>query len=290
MSKGAIFALVLGLLAPSVWAQPVPKLPELEEASAQIDAGDFEEAVRTLNKALAQPDLTDDQLAEAYRLLGLAHLYLGNEDSARLAYEKLLQARPDYELPKSAPPKIRSLYARIKEDVRKRRVKPVTLSFEAPTEVPGGQPLRLPVHIEDLALGAKPRLFFRRSGKEAYSSVDLVKDKGTKTEFTANVPAFELPEETEAYAVEYYLEVADAAQRRLAGKGDAFNPSSFKVRARQEVAAAPAVEASSPWYKSPWLWVGLGVAVAAGATTGVVLATQNQTGTLPITVRIQGQP
>jgi tetratricopeptide (TPR) repeat protein len=288
MRKGAV---VFGLWSALAWAQPQPRLPELDKASEQVDSGDFEEAVKTLNQALAQPDLTDDQLAEAYRLLGLAHLYLGNEDSARLAFEKLLQARPDYELPKSAPPKIRSLYARIKDDVRKRRVKPVTLTFDAPSQVAGGEPLRLKVHVEDLALGARPRLFFRRGGKEAYSSVDLVKDKGTKTEFTATVPAFELLEEAEAYAVEYYLEVADAAQRRLAGKGDAFNPSSFKVKAHEQVAAAPpTTEAPSAWYKSPWLWVGLGVAVAAGVTTGVVLTTQNQTGTLPITVRIQGQP
>ncbi len=287
MKKGALLATCVAALA---WAQPAPKLPELQKAAQQVDAGDFEEAVKTLDQALGQPELTDDQLAEAYRLLGLAHLYLGNEEKARDAYEKLLQARPDYELPRSAPPKIRTLYARIKDDVRKRRVKPVTLTFEPPDAVKGGDPLRLPVHIEDLALGAKPRLFFRRAGREAYSSVDLVRNKGTKTEFTATVPAFELPEEAEGYPVEYYLEVSDAAQRRLAGKGDAFNPLSFKVAGRGVSEAGPAVAPSSPWYKSPWLWVGVGVVVAAGVTTGVVLATQQQTGTLPITVRVEGQP
>jgi len=281
--KGVLLA--IGLAAGSALAQPAPKLPELEEASGQIDSGDFEEAVKTLGRALNQPELTDDQLAEAYRLLGLANLYLGNEDKARDAYEKLLQARPDYELPRSAPPKIRTLYARIKDDVRKRRVKPVTLAFEPPSEVKGGEPLRLPVHIEDLALGAKPKLFFRRAGKEAYS-----RNKGSKTGFTATVPAFELPEEAEAYPVEYYVEVADAAQRRLAGKGDAFNPSSFRVAAKAQAAEPVAVAPSSPWYKSPWLWVGVGVVVAGGVAAGVVVATQPQSGTLPITIRVEGQP
>lgn len=94
--------------------QVSPRMPEIDKANEQVDSGDFEEAIKTLQQGLSQPDLTDDQLAEMYRLLGLAHLYLGNEEKARDAFEKLLQARPDYELPKSAPPKIRALYARIR--------------------------------------------------------------------------------------------------------------------------------------------------------------------------------
>src|SRR3954470_15382760 len=60
--------------------QVAPRVPELEKAIEQVDNGDFEEAVKTLHQGLAQPDLTDDQLAEMYRLLGLANLYLGNEE------------------------------------------------------------------------------------------------------------------------------------------------------------------------------------------------------------------
>ena len=275
-------------LAAEVLAQVAPKNEAITQASRQVDDGDFEDAVKTLERGLEQPDLTDDQLVELYRLLGLSHLYLGNEDKARDAFEKLLQARPDYELPKSAPPKIRSLYARIKDDIRKRRVRPVTLTVEALPDVDGGEAVTVPARIEDMALGARAKLFYRRAGVQAYSSVDFAREKGSKVNYTATIPAFEVPAEGAGWDLEYYVEVADAAQRRLAGKGDAFNPLSFRVVAKQ--AEAPPVAESRPWYKNPWVWVGIG-AGAAAITTGVVLiATSQQSATLPVKIQIEGTP
>lgn len=275
-------------LASTVLSQVVPKNEAIATASQQVDDGDFEDAVKTLEKGLAQPDLTDDQLVELYRLLGLSHLYLGNEDKARDAFEKLLQARPDYELPKAAPPKIRTLYARIKEDIRKRRVRPVTLTVQPAPDVDGGEAVGVSARIEDMALGAKAKLFYRRAGAQAFSSVDFVREKGSKVDYLATIPAFEVPAEEAAWDTEYYVEVADAAQRRLAGKGDAFNPLVFQVAAK--AGAPPPVTESRPWYKNPWIWVGIG-AGAAAITTGVVLiATSQQSATLPIQIQIEGMP
>ena len=78
--------------------------PELQRALKQLEDGDFDRAVETLERGLSRPDLTDAQLVEMYRLLGLASLYLGREEKAREAYEKLLQAMPDYELPRATSP------------------------------------------------------------------------------------------------------------------------------------------------------------------------------------------
>lgn len=279
--------LLLALWAGPSRAQVAPRVQEIQRATEQIEAGDFEDAVRTLNKGLSVPDLTDDQLVELYRLLGLAWLYLGNEDRARDAYEKLLQARPDFELPKSEPPKIRDLFKRIKEDIKKRRVRPVSLQVDPLTEVAPNEPLALGARITDLPLASKAKLFYRRAGVQSFSSVDFVRSKTAKDDFTAIVPAFEFPAEQTAWDVEYYVEVADAAQRRLAGRGDAFNPSTFKVL---PLGVEPGARTTArPWYAIPWVWIGIGVGVA-GLTTGVVLlATQKQTATLPITIRVEGQ-
>jgi tetratricopeptide (TPR) repeat protein len=290
VSAGALAAMpdapVVATLTRSV---PVPKNETIEKAAKQVDEGDFEDAVHTVEKGIDAADLTDDQLAELYRLLGLAHLYLGNEDRARDAFEKLLQARPDYDLPKSTPPKIRSIYARIKEDIRKRRVRPVTLTPYTVGDVEGGAPVEVTARIEDMALGAKARLFYRRAGAQNFSSTDFVREKGSKTDFTAVVPAFEVPAEEAIYDVEYYLEVADAAQRRLAGRGDPYTPLSFRVLAKKTVDEQPVVRAK-PWYQNPWVWVGIGVGAAALGTGAVVLATQPQTATLPIKIQIDGMP
>lgn len=273
---------------PLLLGQVVPKNEAVEKAAKQVDEGDFEDAIRTLEKGIDQPDLTDDQLAEMYRLLGLSHLYLGNEDKARDAFEKLLQARPDYDLPKSAPPKIRSLYARIKDDIRKRRVRPVTLTVTPVTEVTGGEAVAVEARIEDMALGAKAKLFYRRAGVQSFSSIDFVRGKTARTDYTAIVPAFEVPAEEQSYEVEYYVEVADAAQRRLAGRGDPYNPLAFRVPAKKAV-DGPVVE-ETPIYKSPWLWIGIGLGVAAATTGVVLLATSNQTATLPVKIQIDGTP
>ncbi len=279
--------LCLALAAPAV-GQVVPRNEAIEKATVQVDDGDFEDAVRTLTRGFDQPDLTDDQLAEMYRLAGLSHLYLGNEEKARDAFEKLLQARPDYELPKATPPKIRALYGRIKEDIRKRRVRPVTLTLTPAPDVDGGAPLDVEARIDDMALGARAKLFYRRAGAQSFSSIDFLRGKTDRAQYTATVPAFELPAEATGYEMEYYVEVADAAQRRLAGRGDSFNPLTFAVAARQAT-SGPVVE-PTPLYKSPWLWIGIGLGVAAAATGVVLLTTSNQTATLPVKIQIEGTP
>ncbi len=265
-----------------------PRNIAAEQAQAQLEAGEFEQAVETLQKGLAAPDVADEQLAELYRLLGLAELYLGDQARARDAFEKLLQARPDFELPRSEPPKIRALYARIKDDIRVRRVRPVQFVATDLGEAAQDQALEVPVKVENLAAGAKAKLFFRRSGAQAYGSVDFVRQKGSADEFRATLPAFELPGESQPYDMDYYLEVADAASRRLAGRGDALSPLTFRVVPRP--AGGEAAVAASPWYSNPWIWAGIGV-VAAGAVAGaVVVATGQQTGSLPVTVKVEAAP
>lgn len=283
-----LLTLLFLLVSSAAVAQVVPRSAAIEKAQQQVDEGDFEDAVKTVERGIEAADLTDDQLAELYRLLGLAHLYLGNEDKSRDAFEKLLQARPDYELPKSAPPKIRTLYSRIKDDIRKRRVRPVTLTLVPVGEAPGNEAVLVAAVIEDMALGAKAKLFYRRAGVQSFSSIDFVRSKTNRIDYTATVPAFELPTEEQSYEVEYYVEVADAAQRRLAGRGDAYNPLRFRVLAKKLDAAA--VSEAVPVYKSPWLWIGIGLGVAAITTGAVVLATSNQTATLPVRIQIEGTP
>lgn len=263
--------------------QVAPARPEIARAQRQIETGEFEEAVKTLEAGLDAPDVTDDQLVELYRLLGLTSLYLGGEARAREAYEMLLQARPDYELPRTAPPKIRTLYARIKEDIKDRRVRPVTLQVDPIPDVPGGTPVRVEARLQEMALGARARLFYRRAGAQAYSSVDFTRDRGQKERYTATLPAYELPATASAYEVEYYFEVADAAQRRLAGRGDAFNPLVFQVAPEQ---GAVASAGERPWYKSPWLWVAVGAVAVAGTAGAVVYATSEERGRVPITIRV----
>jgi tetratricopeptide (TPR) repeat protein len=288
--------LVAGLLGPALasarplFPEPLrfqlgPTSPQITRAQEQIEQGDFEEAVKTLQAGLNEPDVTDDQLVELYRLLGLASLYLGDEAKARQAYERLLQARPDFELPRNAPPKLRSLYARIKEDIKSRRVRPVTILVDPMPDLKGGEPALVKARIQDMALGAKAKIFYRRAGDVAFNSVDFTRQRGSKEDYQAILPAYEIPAESTPYEVEYYYEVADAAERRLAGKGDSFNPLVFQVLP-QQVAGQPAASTGRPWYKSPWLWVAVGAVAVGGTAAGVALTTSEERGRVPITIRV----
>lgn len=285
-----------GLLSPSLALAhlPFPEPPrfqlgptnsQITRAQDQIEQGDFEEAVKTLQEGLDSPDVTDDQLVELYRLLGLASLYLGDEARAREAYERLLQARPDFELPRTAPPKLRSLYARIKEDIKSRRVRPVTLQVDPIPDPEGGGPVLVEARIDNMALGAKARLFYRRAGDVAYNSVDFARQRGSKEQYQATLPAYEIPVEAAPYEVEYYFEVADAAQRRLAGRGDPFNPLIFQI-APLKSANTAAASSSRPWYKSPLFWVAVGAAAVGGTAAGVALASSEDRGRVPVTIRV----
>ena len=267
-------------------AQVGPAARAQEQAQGQLDAGEFDEAVRTLQRALGEPELTDAQLVELYRMLGLAQLYLGNEDRAREAYEKLLQARPDHELPRGAPPKVVRLYERIREDIRKQRVRPVKLEVEPLKDVEGGNPVELAIQVENLALGSRPTLYYRRAGTETFGSATFKRTPDAPELYRATLPAWELPAEKARYDVEYYVEVADAARRRLAGRGDAFNPLRFSVRP-PGMAGRSGEDEEGRWYTNPWVWVGIGVGVAAAGAGAAFILGQQQTGTATLTVRVQ---
>jgi hypothetical protein len=300
-SRAVLSILVGGLLGPALaFSGPVfpepprhqlgPTTPEIVRAQQQIEQGDFEEAVKTLQAGLDAPDVTDDQLVELYRLLGLASLYLGDEAQARQAYERLLQARPDFELPRNAPPKLRTLYARIKEDIKSRRVRPVTIHVDPIPDPRGGEPVQVEARIEDMALGAKARIFYRRAGDVAFNSVDFARVRGSKDRYQATLPAYELPAEPTAYEVEYYFEVADAAQRRLAGRGDSFQPLIFQVEPARSANQPATASTGRPWYKSPWLWVAVGAVAIGGTAAGVALTSSEERGRVPITIRVTSPP
>ncbi len=271
-------------------AAPPPTVvnPLIDQAQKQMDAADFEAAARTLNGALADPDNTTEALVVIYRMLGNCYLYLDDQSKAREAFERLLQVQPDYELPATAPPKLREIYRRLKDDIRRGRVKPVRLTHEPITSVPPDQPVVVAAEIQDLPLGAKARVYYRRAGTESYSSVDM-KRAPRSDRFAGTIPAYEFPPGAGPLAMEYYVEVTDAAQRRVAGRGDALEPLAFQVSAGPEQ-APPVAEAQGSVLTRPTLWAIVGgVLLLGAATAGTVylLTNQQNSGTVTITVRAQ---
>jgi len=102
------------LLALALAAPPA----DLKRAKDRFEFGQYADAAGTLRRFLAtDPQLTDDEAVEAYRMLGIAEYQLGDQPQARTAFVNLLSRDPDYALdPFLVPPAIVEFFDRVKRE------------------------------------------------------------------------------------------------------------------------------------------------------------------------------
>lgn len=90
--------------------------PHLDNAKTMEAELNYEEMPEELAQALAQPGNTADETAEIYRLLGMAHLALGEKDQAQYAFIKLLTIQPKFQMPSTENPRFRKAFGDIKAE------------------------------------------------------------------------------------------------------------------------------------------------------------------------------
>jgi tetratricopeptide (TPR) repeat protein len=100
--------LALALLAP----------PELNRAKARFEYGAWADAAGALRQLLAKdPDLSDAEAIDAWRMLGIAEYHLGDLPQARAAFVNLLSFDPDFALDAFlVPPAIVEFFDRVKKE------------------------------------------------------------------------------------------------------------------------------------------------------------------------------
>jgi tetratricopeptide (TPR) repeat protein len=105
-----VIPLLIGLLL----AAP----PELKRAKDRFEFGAYAEAAGTLRQVLAgNPQLTDAEAVDAYRMLGIAEYQLGDKLAARAAFVNLLSFEPDYGLDAFlVPPAIVEFFDAVKKE------------------------------------------------------------------------------------------------------------------------------------------------------------------------------
>jgi tetratricopeptide (TPR) repeat protein len=105
-----VIPLLIGLLL----AAP----PELKRAKDRFEFGAYAEAAGTLRQVLAgNPQLTDAEAVDAYRMLGIAEYQLGDKLAARAAFVNLLSFEPDYGLDAFlVPPPIVEFFDAVKKE------------------------------------------------------------------------------------------------------------------------------------------------------------------------------
>jgi hypothetical protein len=93
-------------------------LSDLKRARDRFEFGAYADCAGTLRPWLAtEPALSDDQLVDAWRMLGISEYHLGDLGQARSAFVNLLSVDPDYALdPFLVPPPIVDFFDRVKRE------------------------------------------------------------------------------------------------------------------------------------------------------------------------------
>lgn len=138
-------------LAASGWAQPPqPPDPRLAKGVAQVDEGDYDGAIVTLDvlvRELAARNARSTDLAQAYLYLGVAYLAKGHETSAKARFREALGQAGDLRLSTDKfAPRVVELFEKAREETR--------LATAAPTPVPKrGRSKTVPILLGVVAAG-----------------------------------------------------------------------------------------------------------------------------------------
>ena len=91
---------------------------ELKRAKDRFEFGSYADCAGTLRQWLAtEPALSDEQAVDAYRMLGISELQLGDQAQARAAFVNLLSFDPDFALDAFlVPPAVVDFFDKVKKE------------------------------------------------------------------------------------------------------------------------------------------------------------------------------
>ncbi len=94
------------------------QVDDLRQARDFFERGEYKQAAGIVDRLLESGrSLDDDSLVEAYRLSGLSHFYLGDQDKARAQLLNLLSTNPDYVLdPFSVAPQALTFFNAVRKE------------------------------------------------------------------------------------------------------------------------------------------------------------------------------
>jgi len=157
----------------------------IDEARALYDGLEYDKVAPLAALALMAPDITLDQKLVAYQLQGSALAIIGDPVDAERPFLLLLSVRPDFVVPEDTPPKIKSVFAKVKgefdavreaQEAQQRKELAATIEFDAtlPAAVDGGRPVRFDVGVADPRGVVKSvRVQYRRQGETEFIGLPL---------------------------------------------------------------------------------------------------------------------
>jgi tetratricopeptide (TPR) repeat protein len=231
----------------------------LVRAERLFDALEFDGAATTFDAALREPGTRAERL-RTWKGLALSEAFMGQSKQAQAHFEQLLSIDPDAEVSRSLGPKIRKPFeaARKKTQGNARTGLKVTRRQDGQLEAVLEQPPEMATEVV---------LYVRQPGEPAFKVTPGASPGPVVAPASAR------------RAVEVYGVARDATQGILFEQGSAEAPLRFDateepppaVVAAQEPAHDERLEES---HRPVWPFVvgGVGLAVAAGVVTGLVLS------------------
>jgi uncharacterized membrane protein YecN with MAPEG domain len=263
-------ALLVGLAPAPAAASNLSQ--KIAAARAQYLAQEYEQVIRLLTPVVQSPIATISEKVDAFELLGLSFLILGERDRARVAFENLLGLDPGHVLrDPTGSPKLKRFFEAAKESFVPgyKAHALVSLEHAAPSEAVAGRTAEFAARVvQGEAAVQTTVLRWRRAGLLTYRTVFL-RGGGRR------LGRFILPPDAADYTLEYYVEARDKGGNTVARVGSPERPLSLSVKG---TGAPP-----PPVYKRWWFWTLIGAAVAGGITTGVLALTAEKApeGNLP---------
>lgn len=240
----------------------------LQEGLRLFEDLQYEEAIEPLSAALLEPGNTAEERILIYRTLGTLYVYLGRQQQAELALERLLCVDSSFDFGEYESPRIRQVFDRVRDQWNQAECEqqsaaqeyPVTLDHESPTDAVQGSSIELEIAVDDPALRVNSLiLYFRASGEAGFSEVPgTMSSPGT---FTATIPG----DAIQPPAAEYYIQAVGDTGDALASLGTARAPLRIPVTDEDSGGVA------RKW----WFWTIIGtIVIGAGLGIGLGLGLQ----------------
>lgn len=211
----------------------------LEAAQAAMAELRYEDALVTLEAALATGQNGPEDMKSIYRLLGIAEASLGQHAQAEVHFRSLLVLDPAATLDEGSSPKITDAFSAAKQAMGSRGTLKVTCEANESAVV-------LQVSADPLDMVAGARALYRTEN-EAQGTVEA---RG-RTNIMLPIPV--------GKRTEVVCSVIDTHGNRLADFGSWEKPLLVSIISADEV-----VLPGRPWFMNRYLWAGITVA-AAGA-------------------------
>lgn len=262
------------LVVVAVIAAPLrPAHAEDARVAAARTAYEAQEQERTLS-VLAPATLAalgDHDRAAALRLIGCAHMVLGERDAAITAFRESFALEPDAALEADlASPDARSLFEVARGEWRAALVTDMAhhaddvarlqVAVKAPAKGRGGEPIAVGVTLVDPAqLAARVELGYRRRGQAGYT---LMTQRVARplVPVTFAIPA-DATESSKPFVLEYHVTVRHTTGLDLRRDGDPDRPHVIDVAAGHK----------PRWYQSWWVRGAIAAGVVGLAAGGYLL-------------------